>query len=1030
VAGATPAPLDLLLLFLVAALAFLLASFPARNSELWKDLAAGRLLARGEYAGGDGGAFAVLRGNPAWLYDLVAYGLYSALGGTGLVLFKALLVAGLAVVLARLSHVGSGWLLPVACTALALLVMSTRLLLQPVVVSYLFLALALWFVRERRPAAERRASPLLPPWPLVVLFVVWVNVDGWFVLGLATVALVWLGRSLDEATESGGAWVRPLLGRAGALAVLAAACLLNPSHVHAFAVPRELAAVLDPASSAALGGLAQVTSPFQQAYFATFGLSPAGLAYFPLLGLGLVSFVLNLPRPHWERLLPWLGLALLSAVQVRAVPFFAVVAGPVLAWNLHSWLARRAAVSPAFGGARGLAATLGLVLVVCAWPGWLQGPPFEPRRWSVEPPPSLERAAAAVRQWHEDGKLVPDARGLHLSPDTLYAFAWFCPQEQGLLSPDLAGPIRGDQEAPHNWWERMHAAGVNHVVVYDSDRARFRATVQRLWSAPTAWPMLYLEGDVAVFGWRDPAAAGAADAFGDWQMDLVRMTFQPDRDKRAPRDGPGREPKAREWWEALWKPAPRRSADLEEAALYLAQAEVAAQDAPYRLLTTWYLSQFAGAAGAAGGWAGGGPGAPAAALFDAQMRFTRLDPPAPDKGPVPEAQAGLDRAVRDWQRRFSFQQDDAPPPLLYLAVRAARRSLAANPDDAEAQRVLGQAYMRLMRSTRERSWAAPARLTDLGQLRSVQASAALNRAVALNPNLADAHLRLFDLYRGMNYLDLALEHLRTYVRLVQQTAPRDPAAAKAFHEQLAPFEEDLKRLTRDVEDRENTYATAASTVPLVLDRARLASQKGLARKARDMLLESDVSAFGKEGTKMELQLLLTTGRARDVRDWIGPEFKAQLGALPYHWLQIQALAADGDYARLQDEFAAMGDALLLELGRGREPLPLRETIAFMVGQTVLEERPGEGPVAYLVQRAPARKVMLERLPELSRGMAQLADLSVLRGLFSLEEGRVSEAKVAFGEALGVWRDEATAASGGGQDFNGRAAAQDCLDWLK
>src|SRR5207249_3720702 len=105
----------------------------------------------------------------------------------------------------------------------------------------------------------------------------------------------------------------------------------------AFTLPRELAFVVDPASSAAPLISGQVTSPFQAAYFKSFGLSLAGLAYFPLLGLGLLSFVLNLPRPHWQRLLPWAGLALLSAVQVRAVPFFAVVAGPVLAWNLSSW---------------------------------------------------------------------------------------------------------------------------------------------------------------------------------------------------------------------------------------------------------------------------------------------------------------------------------------------------------------------------------------------------------------------------------------------------------------------------------------------------------------------------------------------------------------------------------------------------------------------------------------------------------------------------------------------------------------------
>jgi hypothetical protein len=50
-----------------------------------------------------------------------------------------------------------------------------------------------------------------------------------------------------------------------------------------------------------------------------------------------VSFLLALPRWRWQRFLPWVGLAVLAVLRARAVPFFAVVAGPVLAWNLHDF---------------------------------------------------------------------------------------------------------------------------------------------------------------------------------------------------------------------------------------------------------------------------------------------------------------------------------------------------------------------------------------------------------------------------------------------------------------------------------------------------------------------------------------------------------------------------------------------------------------------------------------------------------------------------------------------------------------------
>src|SRR5262245_2803987 len=71
---------------LVAVFAFLLASFPARNSDLWMHLAAGRDLAHAPFSG------TLPPFGPTWLADLLFFALYSAVGGPGLVLLKALLV--------------------------------------------------------------------------------------------------------------------------------------------------------------------------------------------------------------------------------------------------------------------------------------------------------------------------------------------------------------------------------------------------------------------------------------------------------------------------------------------------------------------------------------------------------------------------------------------------------------------------------------------------------------------------------------------------------------------------------------------------------------------------------------------------------------------------------------------------------------------------------------------------------------------------------------------------------------------------
>jgi hypothetical protein len=1030
----------------VAAFAFLLASFPARNSDLWLHLAAGRQLVQ------DPGSFSTTAREtanpwvyPAWLFDLTCFLIYSAVGGAGLVFCKALLVAGLALFLFRFSQTTSAGWVAAFCTALALLTMSTRLLLQPATVSYfgLALAFALALRTPGRPGEGtcppsirgRLASPWLPSWELVVLFVVWVNLDRWFVLGLATLALVWLGKGLDTlgagASADGNREPRggeSLAAAASRLGILAGVCLLNPAGWYAFVPPPELGWFGQAESSALALASRQIMSPFQEAYFSrSLGLTPAGLAYFPLLVLGLLSFGLlwwaSRGRWHWQRFLPWLGLALVSAFQVRAAPFFAVVAGPVLAWNLQDWLARQWAEAPQpttrrrriLQALRPLAAVLSLAALLCAWPGWLQTPPFEPRRWAVETSPSLASGAVTTKLWHEEGKLGPEGRGLHLSPETANAFAWFCPEEKGVLDDGLAAVFWGSPGAPKDWAERMRQAGIDHLIVYDPNWKRLLAPLEWLIADPGQWPLLYLEGGLAVFGWRDPARPGAADRFRGQELDLNRQAFRPPEGKEAPRDRPDLEAEPRYWWEALWKPAPTRSLDREEAALYLVLAKAARRWAPRQHQDAWEASQAAAMVGAAGGWTG------PAGVLDAQLRRVLFRPRLPKPGSRLSTSMQLDLRALMLQRPFALLRDDVPPGLLYLGVRAARRAIAAQPEDARAYQYLGECYLRLLHYTREHVWER--NLTELGDLRRVQASVALNRAIALDPDLADARRLLSMLYQEMGYLDLALKHMRAYHRLFLKAGPAPGLSPEQFQALEEYNEKALSRLAEAVEAGEKKYQAEAPRFR-VLDRALLARRVGLAGKARDLLLESDIAAFGPRGMALELDLLLRTGRARDVREWTVPEHQAELGP-SYHLLRAQALAAEGDYALAEQELAE------LEMGGRRPGMPgPREAIAVLVGQGILDGVPGSVSVGHQAWRGMFRSEFRKLIAGSARRLRQEADTAVLRGLLALEEGEPGEAEKAFRAALALWKNEAAAASGKGLDFNGRPVAEACLGWLK
>src|SRR5207245_1190125 len=225
---------------------------------------------------------------------------------------------------------------------------------------------------------------------------------------------------------------------------------------------------------------------------------------------------------------------------------------------------------------------------------------------------------------------------------------------------------------------------IHWVFLYDPDRERLIGSMKRFLEDPRQWPLLYVEG-YPVFGWRDPADAETGSPRGR-QWVAEELAFRPREEKKAPPRPAVRAPQPREWFEAFWKPAPARAADQDEATVYLMHARLRQESALDRHRSAWLVNQAAAMIGAARGWSG------TAGLVDARLRLTRIKPPTPGPG-MPEAPELISNAM---QMDFVRQRDDAPPAILYLAIRAARRALAINPDNAQAYLVLGESYMRLL----------------------------------------------------------------------------------------------------------------------------------------------------------------------------------------------------------------------------------------------------------------------------------------------------------------------------------------------
>jgi hypothetical protein len=1051
--------MDRFLVFLVLALAFVLGSFTARNSDLWMHLATGRALLDGSYHFGQDPFGATTEGtywvNHSWLYDVALYGIYRVAGGTVLVLLKALLVMLLAEILLRLTwKEGSAWI-PAVCITLTLLAVGLRLQLQPTLLSYLFLALTLWLLeRPRRREAAGPAS-FRAYWPLPVLFALWVNVDSWFLLGPLTVALYWLGQFLQERygpDKSLGRGDTSVLG----LVLLAGlvACLVNPHHVRAFVLPAQLG----------LTGAAEVLrekgfffSPLNPAYFRPgTGLNVGGLTYFVLLGLGLLSFLLNRRDWRWWRVLVWLGLAVVSLIDYRAVPFFAIVAGPIAALNFSAFARRTFGPVPSGETARQwaiagrfLTGLAGLALLLVAWPGWLQAQPYEAHHWTVDPDPSMLRAAEQLGAWREAGLLGKEDLGFNFSPDAANYFAWVNPREQGFFDhrlqafpPEaardfltvvsgLAADPEAAAEAPlgtrrPDWREVLRRRKVNHVVLYSPEVSSIQRVVSRFLSQPDEWPLLYLKGRVTIFGWRDPARPQATDRFASLRLRLNQQAFHPTSEEKAPLEWPGRDPEPQSWWAAYLHPRPPRPDESDEALLHLIHLKVVAPAYGLQNLASWDAGLAAGIMGL--GWSADGTLAtPLGRLLPLSIDLAAAYGVVPPKD-RPAYSPLLNRLAFRATGSFLARLDEGPPGYPLLVIRAARRAVRANPDDPNAYLMLGEAYFWLGHNSRERDWSR--RLPMLERLRKAQAAIALQQALSLRADLPRAHELLVVMFREEGYMDLALKHLKEQIRFTRAAGRPAGEPAPRFAERVAKLEEDAGKLEKEVKDAEVQFDVRSANLQ-VYERATEAARRGLAGKALDLLYASEPLVIGPAGLRLELELLLTTGRFKDVREGFNPGFREILASFDYHWLLAQLQAASGDYGPADAELEILARPQEQQLfGRYAKLLDARSAASLLVARTMLEGVLQQTAVFWSVLGPFNQLEGTAQLEAALRELQKESDVTMLRALLALECGETETAKDLCQRALALWRSETATELGEGLDFSGRPVAQQVLELLK
>jgi hypothetical protein len=254
--------------------------------------------------------------NTAWLFDVGSAALVR-LGGLPLFTAAAMLILGatLVVVYRRAIEVGSDPLVAWAVTFGAYVVLLLHCTARPHQVTTLFFALLLYELERLR---EGRA-PARRLWWIPALFVLWTNLHGGFVAGLALVGIYLAAEVAGCVWYGEGATPRRAALLAGLLAASAAATLVNP---YGWTLHRQIVEFLGYPSIS-------LFSEFQSPQF------HSGNVFEAAFRLGVLLTVLLLARG--TRKLPlatalvlayFLGQSLLS---VRHVVLFAVAAAPTLA---------------------------------------------------------------------------------------------------------------------------------------------------------------------------------------------------------------------------------------------------------------------------------------------------------------------------------------------------------------------------------------------------------------------------------------------------------------------------------------------------------------------------------------------------------------------------------------------------------------------------------------------------------------------------------------------------------------------------
>jgi hypothetical protein len=313
-----------ILIIYIFAFVFILSCMRLGDGDFWFHLKTGELVVQNHFIPRTEPFSFTHFGRPwvahGWLSGVVFYLLYSAGGFNVLILSFGLLVTFAFWILFR--RIEAHPVIAGAAVFLCFLTVLTNVGARPRVFTLLLSIVFLWILNRYTENGNGKAI-----WWLVPLMVVWANLHGGFLIGFALIGITIVGEVLDGLYNDGK--LGPRWPKIRTLTLVLVGCLLagllNPYGTRLYTFPLQVV------SSKVFS---QIVIDWMAPNFQEKELRP----FLALLFLTITSLVLAPKRARPSELILLLATLYASLTAQRNILIFSIVATPLLAKYLQSWL--------------------------------------------------------------------------------------------------------------------------------------------------------------------------------------------------------------------------------------------------------------------------------------------------------------------------------------------------------------------------------------------------------------------------------------------------------------------------------------------------------------------------------------------------------------------------------------------------------------------------------------------------------------------------------------------------------------------